>query len=435
MRRCPRCGELLWQRKFDGLILEGCRSCGGTWFDSREFDQLLQSPELLVKVESAFRKGEQPPMRPQATNLCPTCNKPLTPFRHPKVPSIPLDSCPHCLGVWVDEGELSEIHKALQPAPQTAPPPPPAEDPTATEDLPIVRGYHLPNVHHARDWFDQILRGLTFIVSAFRLLQENPRFILPILLNIALGFSLLVLLGLGVWAMSGFAVGTELNRWLETGQVLLIAAVVIWYLATVTLGFFFKGAVVSMVDAYLKGRPVSLSIAFRDALKNADGLLALALFSILISWLSSMLSNRRGTSGLGNIIRTVAEVVTYLLLPIIIIEDLSLIAAMRRGIEIYRRHLLPIAAGEVGVRLISSVLNFVAITSIVSAAALLAPFGILPLVIGVSVSAVFAAVVWSVNAFITTAYHTCLYLWAVEYERAVAPEQVTVPAPLAAALV
>ncbi|MCS7265578.1 MAG: zf-TFIIB domain-containing protein [Armatimonadetes bacterium] len=374
-------------------------------------------------------------MRPQATNLCPTCNKPLTLFRHPKVPSIPLDSCPHCLGVWVDEGELSEIHKALQPAPQQAPPPPPAEDPTATKDLPIVRGYHLSNVHHARDWLDQILRGLTFIVSAFRLLKENPQFILPILLNIALGFALLVLLGLGVWAMSGFAVGIELNRWLETGQVLLIAAAVIWYLATVTLGFFFKGAVVSMVDAYLKGRPVSLSIAFRDALKNADRLLALALFNILIGWLSSMLSNRRGTLWLGDIIRTITEVVTYLLLPIIIVEDTGLVAAVKRGIELYRRHLLPIAAGEVGVRLVSNILNFFAVTGVVFVVALLAPFGILPLAIGASISAIFAAIVWSVNAFITTAYHTCLYLWAVEYERAIAPEQVTVPAPLAAALV
>ncbi|MCS7265579.1 MAG: zf-TFIIB domain-containing protein [Armatimonadetes bacterium] len=38
MRRCPHCNELLWQRKFDGLVLDGRKICGGTWFDSREFD-------------------------------------------------------------------------------------------------------------------------------------------------------------------------------------------------------------------------------------------------------------------------------------------------------------------------------------------------------------------------------------------------------------
>lgn len=434
MRRCPRCNELLWQRKFNGLVLDGCRSCGGTWFDSREFDRLLQHPELFVAVENAFRKGEQPLMKPQATNLCPACRKPLTPFRHPKVPAIALDSCPRCRGVWSDEGKLAEIYKSLQPEPQTASSPLSGEDPTITKDLPIVRGYHLPEVRFARDWFDQILRGLTFISSAFHLLRENPCFIIPILLNIASSFFLLLLMALVVWVIFGFATGTELIRWLEREQILFLLALVIWYLATFVLSFFFTGAVVSMVDAYLKGRPVSLPIAFRDSLRNADGLLALAFVNILVSWLASTMRNRRWTSWLGSAIQTIAEVVTYLVLPIIIVEDLGLVAAIRRGIDLYRQHLLPIAAGEVGVRFFGSILNFVAFAGAIGVVLLLAPLGLLPFIIGALIALVFVSIVQAVNAFITTAYHTCLYLWAVEYERAVSPDQVTVPAPLAAAL-
>ncbi len=433
MRRCPRCSELLWQRKFDGLIVDGCRSCGGTWFDLREFDQLLQHPELLVTVENSFRKGEQPPIRPQATNLCPNCRKPLTPFRHPKIPSIALDSCPQCRGVWADEGELAEIHRLLQPAQS----PSLNEDPTVTKDLPIVRGYHLPEIRRASDLFDQILRGLTFISSAFWLLRENPRFLVPILLHMATSFVLFVLLALGIWATSGFATGDELNRWLGREQVLPIAAaaVVVWYLATVVLGFFFTGAVVSMVDAYLKGRPTNLSIALKDAFKNADGLLALAFINILVGWLASMTRSREGLSWLGRTIQTIVEVITYLVLPIIIIEDTGLVPAIKRGIELYRRHLLPIAAGEIGVGIVSGILSLVTVIGVTTVVVLLVPFGILSLIIGGLLLVVFAAALWAVNAYMTTAYHTCLYLWAVEYERAVAPEQVTVPAPLAAALV
>ncbi|MFN4179516.1 MAG: DUF6159 family protein [Armatimonadota bacterium] len=435
MRRCPRCDELLWQRKFDSVILDGCRSCGGTWFDAREFDQILQQPDLLVIVEKAFRQGEQPPMQPKATNLCPACRKPLTPFRHPKIPSVTLDSCPNCRGVWVDEGELAKIHQALQPAQQLPQSPSPDEDPTVTKDLPVVRGYHLPEVRHAGDWLDQILRGFAFILSAFRLLGENPRFLVPILLNIAVALVLLVLFGLGIWATSGFATGAELNRWLENWSVLLIVEVVIWYLVVVVFSFFSMGAVVSMVDAYLKGRQVSLSVAFRDAFKNADGLLALALVNIVVGWLASIMQNRREVSWLGEVIRTIVEVATYLVLPIIVIEDIGLIDAFRRGIELYRRHLLPIAAGEVGVRFIGGILNAIAVISVVGVAVLLAPFGLLPLIAGVLLAAILVSLVQAVNIFITTAYHTCLYLWTVEYERVGIPEEVTVPAPLASALV
>ncbi len=437
MKRCPRCSELLWQRRFDGLTLDGCRSCGGTWIEHRKFDQILQRPELLIKAENSFRKGEQPPMSPQGTNLCPNCRKPLTPFRHPQIPSIALDSCPQCRGIWADEGELAKIHPLLQPAQQPSQLPLPTEDPTVTKDLPILRGYHLPEIRPTRDRFDQILRGLNFISSAFQLLRENPRFLVPILLHMAVSFVLFVLLALGIWTTSGFATGDELARRLENERVLpLIAvAIAVWYLATVVLGFFFTGAVVSMVDAYLKGRPTNLSIALKDSFKNADGLLALAFINILIGWLTSTMRSREGLSWLGRTIQTLAEVITYLVLPIIVIEDTGLIAAVRRGVELYRRHLLPITAGEVGVRLLSSIFNSVAFIGAIGVAIFLAPFGIFPLVGGALFAVVFASVVWSISAFVTTAYHTCLYLWAVEYERAIAPEQVTVPAPLASALV
>jgi len=34
--------------------LEGCRSCGGTWFDANELDKILQKSDLLTIVEKCF---------------------------------------------------------------------------------------------------------------------------------------------------------------------------------------------------------------------------------------------------------------------------------------------------------------------------------------------------------------------------------------------
>jgi hypothetical protein len=75
----------------------------------------------------------------------------------------------------------------------------------------------------------------------------------------------------------------------------------------------------------------------------------------------------------------------------------------------------------------------VAIFSVLSSASLIAAIALAVAVAGLAI-----ALVTAFTSYVTTAYHTCLFLWAREAERAVGQGQsvrsAAAPAPLAAVL-
>ena len=54
--RCPKCGMELSHFELQGIELDRCVSCHGTWFDAGEVEQLLEKEQGVVKrVMSIFR--------------------------------------------------------------------------------------------------------------------------------------------------------------------------------------------------------------------------------------------------------------------------------------------------------------------------------------------------------------------------------------------
>lgn len=55
--KCPKCGMDLTSIEFRGIKLDRCPSCGGTWFDAGEVEQLLEphNSGLFGKVMSVFK--------------------------------------------------------------------------------------------------------------------------------------------------------------------------------------------------------------------------------------------------------------------------------------------------------------------------------------------------------------------------------------------
>lgn len=54
--RCPKCGMELSNFQMHGIELDRCVSCGGTWFDEGEIEQLLEKEQGVVKrVMSIFK--------------------------------------------------------------------------------------------------------------------------------------------------------------------------------------------------------------------------------------------------------------------------------------------------------------------------------------------------------------------------------------------
>lgn len=54
--KCPKCGMDLASLELKGIQLDRCVSCGGTWFDAGEVEELLQKEQGVVqRVMSIFR--------------------------------------------------------------------------------------------------------------------------------------------------------------------------------------------------------------------------------------------------------------------------------------------------------------------------------------------------------------------------------------------
>src|SRR5213082_1857281 len=113
MNSCPRCSATLTERRFGSEALDGCSECGGLWFDYKELQALTRDPETgLMEVERAFQPsiaGE----RAGGEMKCPKCSEALYAFSFQHTPSVRLDACPQCRGIWVDDGELQVIAERM----------------------------------------------------------------------------------------------------------------------------------------------------------------------------------------------------------------------------------------------------------------------------------------------------------------------------------
>jgi hypothetical protein len=146
---------------------------------------------------------------------------------------------------------------------------------------------------------------------------------------------------------------------------------------------------------------------------------------------------------------TVWTEASYLVLPAMVVEDIGLGDGLKRATHIIRENLLLVGISTVGVRAVTGLIGFllgatgvglglgvslglIAITN-------QATWGTIGgITLGVIIALVFILVAVVIGSYTTTAYHTCLYLWAREVERAqqgnLPGQSVKPPAPLAAAM-
>jgi hypothetical protein len=138
----------------------------------------------------------------------------------------------------------------------------------------------------------------------------------------------------------------------------------------------------------------------------------------------------------------------FLILPAMVLEDMSLSNAAKRVAQIVKDNLLLVGISTVGVRAVTGLIGFVlglggavlgfgigyGIIAVLGTGAVGLIFGI---GLGFLIFLTFAMIASVINTYTSTAYHTCLYLWARNVEVAQTadqPIQVTAPAPLAAVL-
>ena len=243
------------------------------------------------------------------------------------------------------------------------------------------------------------------------------------------------------------------------GQFLLAVMGALLVFVNFVVSYVFSGMTVYLIYEYLTTGNGRMSTAWSIVRRDFFDLATLAAVSTVVNVLKNAAQrnrNRRGVAGIAaalvssaaGLLEVLWTEVSFLILPAMVIEDMNLTAAAKRVAQIVKDNLLLVGISTVGVRAVTGLIGFLlGFTGLVLGFG--AGYGIIALlgtgtaglILGVGLGLMiflFSTMVASViSNYTTTAYHTCLYLWARDVEVAQTagqPVRVAAPAPLAAVL-
>ncbi len=292
-------------------------------------------------------------------------------------------------------------------------------------------------------------RGWSFLKQAWSMAFKDKDLLKPSIFALLAGMIISVI---GIIPIVGAAV---LFGDSTAGQVILAVMGSVMIFVQFVVTYVFSAMTVYLIYGYLAEGDGRMDKAWAVVRRDFFDILTLAAASTVVNVLKNAANrNRRGgvassiARGAVNLFSALWTEASYLILPAMVIDDLNLKNGMQRILNITKQNLLLIGISTVGVRWVTGLIGFVfgfggfLIALGIGGGAVYLSGGInvvSGLAIAVALFVFFALVMVAsiINSYTSTAYHTCLYLWAREVEKAqVAGSSIPVraPAPLAAVL-
>jgi len=105
---CPHCGEPLVGFELEGIEIDRCVACGGTWLDTGELESIA---ELAGVAAGPFRRAlDAARGGSRGQGRCPRCRRRLrVALVGDASREIELDRCPAGHGLWLDRGEMAGV--------------------------------------------------------------------------------------------------------------------------------------------------------------------------------------------------------------------------------------------------------------------------------------------------------------------------------------
>jgi hypothetical protein len=293
--------------------------------------------------------------------------------------------------------------------------------------------------------FQSITRGFGFLGQAMDMARKDGDLIKPSLYGMVVGAIVSLVGAIPIIAVAVLSGGTDIGNF----ALFVLGAILIF--AQYAVAYIFSGMTAYLVYGFVAEGDGRMDKAWEVVQRDWLDILSLAAASTVVKLVENALrgrGNRRNLLGgvLAGLLERVWTTATYFILPIMVIEDLSLFPAAKRATEIVKKNLLLVAVTEIGVSgvvgLVGFILVVIAVGIGVGIFAAFSALGSTGAIIGagaaVLVAGALIALVSAFSSYVTTAYHTCMFLWARDAERAVEAGQslqsVRVPAPVAAVL-
>jgi hypothetical protein len=292
-------------------------------------------------------------------------------------------------------------------------------------------------------------RGWSFLREAWQMAFKDRDLIKPSVYSLFVGLIVSVIFLIPIIG-AAFIFGDAT----VIGRVVMFVFGALLVFAQYSVGYIFSAMTIYLVYGYLAEGDGVMSKAWDVVRREWLNILSLAAASTAVNLLKSAIRGKGrsgGRNALAGLLGTVWTEAAFLILPAMVIENMNLKNALQRAGHIIKNNLLLVGISTVGVRAVNGLIGFLlgavgialgfgaglGIISLTSSSTL-ATFGLVSgISLGVILAAIFIMVATVVTGYTNTAYHTCLYLWARDVEKAQASgsgAQIQAPAPLAAVL-
>ena len=292
-------------------------------------------------------------------------------------------------------------------------------------------------------------RGWSFLREAWQMAFKDRDLIKPSVYSLFVGLIVSVVFLIPIIG-AAFIFGDAT----VVGRVVMFVFGALLVFAQYAVGYIFSAMTIYLVYGYLAEGDGVMSKAWDVVRREWLNIISLAAASTAVNLLKSAIRGKGRSGGrnmLAGLLGTVWTEAAFLILPAMVIENINLKNALQRAGHIIKNNLLLVGISTVGVRAVNGLIGFLlgavgialgfgaglGIISLTSSSTL-ATFGLVSgISLGVILAGIFIMVATVVTGYTNTAYHTCLYLWARDVEKAQASgssAQIQAPAPLAAVL-
>jgi len=186
--------------------------------------------------------------------------------------------------------------------------------------------------HKRGDAVNRLQNSIDLAKASWNVLREDKQLmVLPLLSGLcALVVALLFFGPVALIADSGTQGSSKPLAW-------ILGAV--GYLAVTYVVIFFNAALVFAADCRMRGERVSIGEAIRAASERAHVLLPWAVLSATVSIILRAFEERAGVLGriVGSLVGLAWSLVTFLVLPVLVIEQIGPIQAVKRSAELFKR--------------------------------------------------------------------------------------------------
>jgi hypothetical protein len=288
-------------------------------------------------------------------------------------------------------------------------------------------------------------RGWNFLTQAWKMAMSDKDLLRPSVYALLVGF-VVSLIGAVPIVLAALILGTDSTF----GQIVLGLFGAVLVFAQYAVTYIFSSMTVKLIYDYLMDGDGRMDKAWEIVKRDWLDILSLAAASTLVNLIKNLVrgsgKNRNFIrESIANLIDTVWTEATFLVLPIMVLEDVNLKDGLKRATYIFKNNLLLIGISTIGVRWVTGLIGFLfGILGLVLGFGIAMPIItiaggttgliVVAVILGVLVASVFFMAGNVISSYTSTAYHTCLYLWARNTEDAKQGVPAAIPAPLAAVL-